>query len=142
MIKEKLQEQIKNAMREKNQHLLVTLRGLHSAIKQVEIDTRQDVSEEGCINIVQKEIKKRRDTIKFAEDGGRQDLIDQNNKEIAILQAYLGEQMSEDKLREVISALIAGGADNLGKIMGGLNKEYKGKFEGKAASEIAKQMLG
>lgn len=142
MIKEKLQDQIKSAMREKNQHLLVTLRGLHAAIKQIEIDTREEVSEEGCIAIVQKEVKKRRDTIKFAEDAGRQDMIDQNNQEIAILQGFLGEQLSEDKLRELISGLIAGGADNLGKIMGGLNKDHKGKFEGKVASEIAKQLLG
>ncbi len=141
-MKEKLQDQIKTAMKEKDQHRLVTLRGLMSEIKRVEIDTREELTEEGCINIVQKEIKKRRDTIKFAEDGGRQDLVEQNNKEIALLQGFLGEQLSEEKLRELIKGLIAGGADNLGKIMGGLNKEHKGKFEGKTASEIAKQMLG
>ena len=141
-MKEKIQELTKAAMREKDQHRVVTLRGLLSEIKRIEIDTRTELPEAECIGIVQKEIKKRRDTIKFAEDGGRQDLIDQNNKEIAILQSFLGEQISEEKLRELIQGLIAGGADNLGKIMGGLNKDYKGKFEGKVASELAKQLLG
>lgn len=141
-MKEKLQEDIKAAMKARNQELVTILRQLMSEFKRVEVDTRQELSEEAAIGIVQKEIKKRRDALDFAQKASRADLVAQNEKEIAVLQGYLGEQLSEDKLRELIAGLIAGGADNVGKIMGALNKEHKGKFEGKIASDIAKELLG
>ena len=141
-MKEKLQADMKEAMKAKDQMVVLTLRGLIAEIKKQEIDTKTALNEEQVLAIIQKEIKKRRDTLKFAQDGGRQDLVDQTNREMAILSKYLGEQFSEDKLREIIFALVKGGADNVGKIMGSLNKEHKGKFDGRLASELAKQALG
>ncbi len=141
-MKEKLQEDIKNAMRAKDQPRLTVLRMLMSELKNIEINTREPLTPELCISTVQKEIKKRRDALEFAEKAGRAEIVEQNNSEIALLQSYLGEQMGEDKLREIISALIASGSDNIGKIMGALNKDYKGKFEGKRASELIKELLG
>lgn len=140
-IKAKLQEDIKTAMKARDQVRLTNLRGLSSAIKQVEVDTRQELDDAAVLSIFQKEIKKRRDALQFAEDAKREDLIAQNKTEIALIQGYMGEQLSEDKLREMISQLIASGSDNLGKIMGELNKTHKGKFDGKQASELAKTLL-
>lgn len=140
-IKNKIQEDVKAAMRAKDMPRLTTLRGLVSEIKKIEIDTRKDLDEAGVIAVLQKEIKKRRDALEFAENAKREDLISQNKSEIQLIQAYLGEQFSEDKLKEIIGGLIASGADNLGKIMGELNKAHKGKFEGKLASELAKSLL-
>lgn len=141
-MKEKLQSDLKEAMKAREQLTVNTLRGLISEIKLVEIDSPGGVGEDKIVAIIQKEIKKRRDTIEFAEKAGRAEMVEQNRSEIKILQRYLGDQLSEDRLRELISALISGGANDLGKIMGSLNKSHKGKFEGKAASEIARQLLG
>ena len=141
-MKAKLQDDIKIAMKARNSGLLLILRSLQAALKQVEIDTRKELTDADCATILQKEIKKRRDALEFAEKANRDDLIEQNKHEITILQGYLGEQYSDDKIRELIKALIAGGADNIGKVMGGLNKDHKGKFDGKRANELAKEILG
>ena len=115
---------------------------LESEIKRVEVDTRKEPTEPEIIAIFQKEIKKRRDALKFAEDAKREDLIEQNKYEIALIQGYLGDQLSEDKLKELIQGIIQSGNNNIGKIMGELNKTHKGKFEGQVASAIIKQLLG
>jgi uncharacterized protein YqeY len=141
MIREKVQEDLKAAMRERNQFVINTLRGYISELKNEEINTRQPLTEAREIEILQKEIKKRRDAIDFAKTASREDLITQNLSEIDILQKYLGEQISEEKLKELITALIAAGENNIGKIMGALNKDHKGKFEGKVASELIKSLL-
>ena len=140
-IKAKLQEDIKVAMRDRDKDRLLTLRGLHAALKQVEIDTRKELDDPIVVDIVRKEIKKRRDSIEFAEKSQRDDLVQKDKAEIALLQGYLGEQISEDKLEAVIKEIIASGADNIGKIMGALNSQHKGKFEGKVASELIKKLL-
>lgn len=141
-IKIKIHDDIKTAMRARDQVKLTTLRQLSSAIKQVEVDNRKDVDDETVIAILQKEVKKRRDSLQFAEQAKRDDLIAQNKAELELIQSYLGAQLSEDDLRKIISSLISSGTDNLGKIMGELNKEHKGKFEGKLASDLARSLLG
>lgn len=141
-MKQQLQEDIKGAMKSGEKERLTVLRGLMSEIKRKEIDSRTELNEEQCVGVVQKEIKARRDAIEFAEKAGRDEMVAKNQQEIVWLQDYLGKQLSEDELRELISQLIAAGHDNVGKIMGALNKEHKGEFEGKQASTIAKEMLG
>lgn len=141
-IKSKIQEDCKTAMKAREQEKVVTLRGLISEIKKIEIDTRKELDPDGVVNVLQKEIKKRKDALQFAEQAKRDDLISQNKNEMALIQSYLGEQYSEDKLRELITSLMASGADSVGKIMGTLNKDHKGKFDGRMASELAKTLLG
>ncbi|MDR2337497.1 MAG: GatB/YqeY domain-containing protein [Deltaproteobacteria bacterium] len=141
-MKAKLQEDIKTAMKARDSKKLENLRSLMASIKQVEVDTRKELSDSDIAVIFQKEIKKRRDALQFAEQAKRDDLVEQNKAEIALIQTYLGEQLSEDKLREIIQDLISAGSDNIGKIMGGLNSDHKGKFEGQVASRIIKEILG
>ena len=141
-MKDKLQNDIKEAMKARDQKRLETLRTVMSEIKRVEVDTRKDLTGPEIIAIFQKEIKKRRDALKFAEDASRADLVEQNKFEISLIQSYLGDQLSEEKLKELVGDLIKAGNDNIGKIMGALNKDYKGKFEGQVASRIIKEMLG
>lgn len=140
-LKQKIQSRIKEAMKAREQDTVTTLRGLSAAIKQYEVDSREDVDDERVIGIVQKEVKKLRDALEFAEQQKREDLIAKNKQEIALLQEFLGAQLSEDDLRNVIQELIASGSDSIGAIMGQLNKEYKGQFEGKIASQIVKELL-
>lgn len=140
-IKAKIIEDVKVAMKARDSKNLTTLRGLVSEIKKVEIDTRKDLDDAGVIAILQKEIKKRRDTIEFAKQAGRVEMVQDNEQEIKLIQNYLGAQLSEEKLKEIITKIIASGVSNIGQIMGALNKDYKGQFEGKVASGIAKDLL-
>lgn len=141
-IKTKLLDDIKVAMKARDQEKLLTLRTINSEIKRLEVDTRKELSDADIIQIFQKEIKKRRDSIEFAKTAQRNDIIQSSESEILIIQSYLGVQLSEEKLKSLISELIASGQNNIGKIMGELNQKYKGQFEGKAASGIAKALLG
>ncbi len=141
MIKTELQANIKDAMKAKNKVLLLTLRGLSAAVKQYEVDNRKDAEEAIIIDIFKKEIKKRRDSIEFAEKNNREDIVQKEQAEIEVIQAYLPEQYSEEKMQSLIKDLIANGTDNIGKIMQALNTEHKGNFEGKLASQIAKTLL-
>lgn len=141
-IKLKLQSDIKDAMKARDQITLTLLRGLMAAIKQFEVDTRTEVDDEKVIAIIQKEIKMRRDALQFAVEQKREELIAQNENEISKLQNYLGAQLSDSELETIIKDLIASGTTSMGAIMGSLNKSHKGSFEGKKASEIAKSLLG
>lgn len=140
-VKAKLLEDIKTTMKARDQKKLTVLRGLNAAIKQVEIDTRTELKDEQIKDIIQKEIKKRRDTIKFAKDAGRTEIVEDSENEIALLSEYLGKQLSEQELGSLIQKIIADGADNIGKVMGALNKDYKGQFDGRLASELIKSNL-
>lgn len=140
-IKEKIQEDVKAAMKAREQHKVVTLRGVLAVVKQWEIDSRKTATDEDVTTMLQQEIRKRRDTLKFAEQQKRQDLIDQNNEELRVIQTYLGQPLSESELRQTIAAAIEAGADNVGKVMKELNSRHKGLFDGKLASTMAAELL-
>ncbi len=141
-IKSKLLEDVKTAMKARDKERLTTLRGLSAAIKQIEVDERIEIDDSRAIAIFNKELKKRRDSLGFARDAGREDMVAQNEAEIKLIQSYLGEELTEDKLRQIIGEFISNGADSIGSVMGELNKQYKGRFEGKVASAIIKDSLG
>lgn len=141
MLKKKVEEDVKLAMKARDQLRLTTIRGLLSEIKREEIDSRTDTTDDRVITIVQREIKKRKDALEFAKNAGRAELVEQNETEISILQSYLGEQLSDSELKSLIADLVQQGNDSLGKIMGALNKDYKGRFDGRLASEMAKSSL-
>ena len=140
--KEKLNEEIKAAMKAREKERLMILRGLSAAIKQYEVDNRSEADDATVVTLVQKEIKKCRDALEFAEKEGRQELIDKNKQEIEVLQEFLDPQLSREELEAVIQKEIDSGADSIGPIMGKLNASYKGQFEGKVASGIIKEKLG
>lgn len=141
-LKDKLLADIKESMKAKEKEKLVTLRGLSAAIKQIEVDTRKDVDDSGIVDIVRKEIKKRRDAIDFAQKAGRSELVAQNESEISLLENYLGEQLSAEELEKIITDLVSAGAESIGQVMGTLNQQHKGKFEGRVASTLIKKHLG
>jgi uncharacterized protein len=141
-LKNRIQTDLKESMKARNQEVVTSLRGLMAAIKQYEVDTRKDADDPVIISILQKEIKMRRDALQFAIEQKRDDLISQNETEIKLLQEYLGKQLSEEELTEIIRQLISSGMNAIGPVMGALNKNHKGAFEGKKASEIIKNMLG
>ena len=123
-LKEKIREDLKTSMKARDQRRTDVIRGVISEVKRAEIDSQKELSDEQVIQIVRKEIKKRRDAIEFAQKASRLELVAQNEEEIKILEPYLGDQVSEVQLKELIQAAISNGADNIGKIMGVLNKDH------------------
>src|SRR5512145_823218 len=105
-LKEQLDQDLKSAMREKAQLRLDTIRMLKSAIKYREIELMKPLDDAGAHAVIASEVKRRRDAVEQYRAGNRQDLADKEEAEIAILQAYLPQQLSEDELRAKVEAAV------------------------------------
>lgn len=140
-----IQSALKDAMKSKNAERRDVLRLLQSAIKQVEIDTRKELSAEDVIDILQKEAKKRRETIVDLEKAGRGDQIENEEKELVIIEEFLPRQMSEDEVRAIVQAVMADVGEvsqkEIGKIMGPVMAQVKGQADGKLVSKIVREQL-
>jgi uncharacterized protein YqeY len=121
------------------------LRMAQSAIYNVEKAKRTTLSEEDVLAILSREVKTRRESVEAFRGGGREDLAVKEEAEIAILQGYLPEPLSEDELRtlvdEGVAATGAAGARDLGKVMGWLSPRIRGRADGKVASGLVAQAL-
>jgi len=144
-LKERLDQDQKSAMREKAQLRLDTIRMLKSAIKYREIELMKPLDDAGVEVVVATEIKRRRDSVEQYKAGNRQDLADKEAAEIAVLQAYLPQQLSEAELRakvdEVVKRVGAQGPKDMGAVMKALLPEVQGRAEGKLVSELVKARL-
>lgn len=145
-LKAKLLDDIKGAMKSRDTLKLETLRLLGSEIKNKEIDHRRDITDEEALSLLTTQIKKRKESITLFEQGGRVDLCDKERKELAILEAYLPEQVSEEVLRRRIQEVIkdsgAQGARDLGKIMKVVLPEFKGKADSALIKNLVSELLG
>jgi uncharacterized protein len=144
----KINEDLKQAMRDKNGLGLSTLRMLIAALKNKKIalgggGNAEELTEEQVVEAVQSEIKKRRDSIVSYEQGNRQDLVDKENSEIKILEKYMPAQMSEEEIEKTVAEIIAaeGESPNFGKVMGQVMVKLKGKADGGKVTEIVKRVL-
>lgn len=143
-MKEKLQSALKDAMREKNRVKLDTLRGILSAIQYEEMQKKvEPLPADGVAQVLQREVKKRREEIEFAEKGNRPELIEKVNAEIAVIEQFLPKQLSTQELEQAVRAIAAqnGATPSVGVIMKGLQEQYNGQYDGKAASEIVRKVL-
>jgi uncharacterized protein YqeY len=144
-LKERLDQDLKTAMREKAELRLSTIRMLKSAIKYREIELMKPLDDAGVEGVVATEIKRRRDSVEQYKAGNRQDLADKEAAEIAILQAYLPQQLTEAELRAKIDDAVkkvgAQGPKDMGAVMKALMPEVQGKAEGKLVSDLVKARL-
>ncbi len=144
-VAERITEELKVAMKAKDQVRMDTLRMLKSDIKNAEIDKHSMLSEEEMMSIVQRSIKKRRDSIEMYKTGGRQDLVDKETREADILLAYLPAQMGEEEIRvmakEAIAQSGASSKKDMGKVMGALMSKVKGKADGKLVQQVVQSLL-
>jgi len=144
-LREQLNEDIKSAMKAREQDRLATLRLMLSAVKQREVDERITLDDAGVIAVVEKMIKQRRESIAQYEKGARQDLADKERAEIAILEAYLPKQMSQAEVEaavaEAIAATAAKSAADMGKVMGLLKPKLAGKADMGKVSGLVKGKL-
>ena len=146
MLKEKLMEDLKNSMKNKDEIRKNTVQMVRAAILQIEKDKAITIEDDKILEIIAKEVKSKKDALSDFEKAGRQDLIDQTNAEIKILQEYLPEQLSEEKIKEELQKIIAElGATSM-KDMGNIMKEAKAKMgasaDGKTINEIDKKIMG
>lgn len=144
-LKEQITEDMKSAMRAKEAERLGTIRLLLAAIKQREVDERITVDDVGIIAIIEKLIKQRKDSIEQFQKAGRTDLVDQEGKELAILQAYMPAQLSaaevQSAIQKVIANLGASGPQDMGKVIGALKAQLAGKADMGMVSGLVKAAL-
>jgi uncharacterized protein YqeY len=144
-LKERIQNEVKEAMKAKDTVRRDALRLLTSAFKQVEVDDRIELDDEATLKIIQKQVKQRQDAAAQYKDAGREDLYDKEMAEIAIYEAYLPKQLDDAALEAHIKAIIAKvGAESMkdiGKVMGTASKELNGIADGKRINECAKALL-
>src|SRR5207248_8039896 len=110
-------------------------------VRNREIGLRRDLSDDDVIEVLRRGIKKRRESIEMYGKGGRTDLADKERVEVEALTTYLPAAVSEDELRTAVRAAIAGGARNIGAVMGKVMPQFKGRAEGGIISAIAKEEL-
>ena len=142
MLKEKLMEDLKESMKNKDTVRKNTVQMVRASILQIEKDKGIEVEDSKIIDIIAKEVKTKKDALKDFEKAERQDLIDLTNREIEVLQEYLPKQLSRDEVKEIIEKT---GATSM-KDMGAIMKEAKAKMgasaEGKTINEVAKEIMG
>ena len=146
MLKEKLLEDLKVSMRDKNVVRKNTVQMIRAAILQIEKDTGSVVDDAKIVDIIAKEMKKKKDAMVDFEKAGRQDLIDQTNEEMKVLEEYLPKQLSKEEIKEIVSKIISDiGATSM-KDMGIIMKEAKAVIgagaDGKTINEVVKELLG
>ena len=145
-LKERIDAELKDAMRSKNELTTSVLRMLKSAIKYKEVEPGgKPLDDPGVLQVIATLIKQRRDSVEQFRAGGRPELAEKEEKEIALLQAYLPAQLTQEQLsaevRAAIAAVGAKGPRDMGAVMKALMPKVQGKAEGKAISDEVKAQL-
>ena len=144
-LKEKLQEDLKSSMRNKDvvRKSVVTL--IRASIKQYEVDNRVELGDDEIIDIISKQLKQRNDALEEFAKANREDLVKETESEIEVLKEYLPQQLSEEELNEIVKLTIsevgATSMKDMGKVMGLVSDRTKGKADNKTVSEIVKSFL-
>ncbi|MGP1616670.1 GatB/YqeY domain-containing protein [Peptostreptococcus stomatis] len=144
-LKEKLQEDLKSSMKNKDtiKKSVVTL--IRAAIKQHEVDNRVELADDAIIDIISKQLKQRKDSLVEFEKANRDDLIEETKSEIQVLEGYLPQQLSEEELEKIVIETIAEvGATSMkdmGKIMATIKPKTAGRADGRKINELVKKNL-
>jgi len=144
-LKERLLEELKEAMRAKDDLKVSVIRMLRAAVVNAEKEKRRELSEDEVLEVISREVKRRVEAAEEYERAGRADLAEKERKEAEILRSYLPEQMSEEEIKElarrVIEEVGAVGRKDMGKVMGSIMPRVRGRAEGRVVSEIVRRLL-
>ena len=138
----RLQQDMNTARKAQDKARTLLLGTILSDVKNRRIELRRDPSDEEVLDVVRKGIKRRRESVEMYASAKRDDLADKERAEIALLEGYQPPQVSDDELRSAVQAAIAGGAGNIGAVMGAVLPRFKGRAEGSTISAIAREELG
>ncbi len=148
MLKQQIQEDLKNAIFAKDENKLSTIRMLKSAIQYYEIQkggAGYEATDEDVIDVIGKEVKKRKESIELYEKGGRTESAEKEREEAKILEDYLPQQLSENEIAQFVDAAIsqtgATSIQDMGKVMGVLMPKTKGKADSTLISNLVRQKL-
>ena len=145
-LKVQIQEDVKTAMRARDQKRLTALRLITAAIKQIEIDKRIEMDDPAVLAVLDKMVKQRRDSLEQYQKAGRDDLADQEQFELDLISVYLPEALGEEELAALIEQVIAEtGASSIrdmGSVMNKLRAQVQGRADMKAVSNAVKTQLG
>ena len=144
-MREKLEDDIRQSMRDRNQARLDALRFLKSAVQAAEKTGGESLDDARMLNVVAKQVNDRRESIRMFREGNRTDLVSKESAELQVLEEYLPPQMSREDLESLIQELVSQvGATSIrdkGKLMGRLMPQVKGKADGAIVNELATQIL-
>ena len=145
-LQEKIDNDLKDALRAHDEIKLSTLRMLRASLKNLEIDKKKDkLDDADVIDIISKDIKRHRDSIESFQKGLRQDLVEKEQKELAVLQAYMPAQLSRDDViaivKDAVAQTCASTKSDTGKVMKLVMEKAKGRADGKLVNEIVNTYL-
>lgn len=149
-LREKLMDDLKDAMREKDEPRKRAIRSVLAALKKAETELDSDgqrasLDEEAILRIIAKQARERQESIDAFQSGGRDDLVAREEADLAVLQGYLPRQMSLDEIevevRQVIAEVGATGPQDMGKVMKPLMARLKGRADGRLANQIVRELL-
>lgn len=145
MLKQDIEQQLKEALKSREELRLSTLRFLLSAVKNEEIAKQKEATDEDVITVVQRQIKQRKESIEAYTNGNRPELAEKEKQELEILSKFLPQQMTEDEIKKIVDEVIASLPENekknFGKVMGIVMVRVKGKAEGSLVSKVVKEVL-
>jgi uncharacterized protein YqeY len=144
-LNERLNEDMKQAMKSQEKFKLSVIRQLRSAIKYIEIEEHRELNDEEVLHIINREVKQRRDSLQDFEKAGRDDLVEKINLELTIISKYLPQQLTEEEIQAIVKQTIlevgASSKADMGKVMGALMPKVSGRADGKIINQIVQQML-
>jgi hypothetical protein len=146
VLREKIADDMRDAMKARDPARVAALRMLMAAVKNAEVEKRHELADDEVLDVVTKEAKRRRESIEAFEKGGRDDLVTKESAELAVLESYLPERLSDDELETIVDAAIAetGAASpkQMGDVMKALMPKLRGRADGAQVSALVKSRLG
>lgn len=144
-LSERLNDDMKLAMKSQEKFKLSVIRMVRAAIKNIEIDQRKTLDDQEVLDVLNREIKQRKDSLQEFEKAGRDDLAENLKVEIAILMEYMPQQLSEEEVKAIVQQTIqevgASSKADMGKVMGALMPKVKGLADGKLVNQFVQQLL-
>ncbi|MFP4624310.1 MAG: GatB/YqeY domain-containing protein [Gemmatimonadota bacterium] len=141
-LKDRIRTDLVEARRGRDRLRTMVLTTVLSEIRNKEIELGRDATDEDVIGVLTRSIKQRAEAAEQMRGAGREELAEKEEREAELLDAYTPESMGEDEVRAIVREAIAGGADNMGAVMGQLMPRIKGRFDGREANRIVREELG
>jgi len=145
-LRERLSEEMKNAMKSRDDLRLSAIRMVRSAVKNKEIDVRRELADQEIVEVLSTLVKQRRESIRMFTEAGRDDLVAKEEKELAILLEFLPQQLGRDEVAALVEQAIAEsgaqGSKDMGKVMKLLMPHVSGRADGKMVSDVVREKLG
>jgi len=140
-LKQRLQDDLNQARKARDKERTLVLSTAISEVRNREIDGKEELDDDGVIAVLSKAVKQRRDAADQFREAGRDELAEKEEAQMAILQEYLPQPLSDDDVRAMVREILASGADQMGAVMGRLMPKIRGRFEGGEANRIVREEM-